>query len=209
MVKKMKYIAGLAILSLVAYNSVYFKKLNEVKAVVNAGKFDAVSFTTEFWNRELKPALTNGLELSYLIELLNKDPEKAFQNHSNALGIGNIRYFLVKGEGVVLSVNANDVVIQANAESQKLLVKLATEFVYGNEVRDALGLIDINEFDNITDFNNISAEINKKIRNEVIPPFLAEVREGKTVRFTGALELNKMHLNLNEIEVIPVALAVN
>jgi predicted lipoprotein len=56
------------------------------------------------------------------------------------------------------------------------------------------------------DFNNISAEINKIIRKEVIPSFKHRVKMGETVEFIGAVEFNQKHLNLSKIEIIPISL---
>lgn len=54
------------------------------------------------------------------------------------------------------------------------------------------------------DFNNVSAELNKIIREKVLPPFKQQAKKGNTVEFSGAVELNKEHLKLSDIEVIPV-----
>ena len=124
------------------------------------------------------------------------------------MGIGNIRYFLVKGEGQVLSINENDVTVLAVADSNKKAIRIATEFVFGNAIRDASGKIDINEFSNTMDFNSVSAEINKIIRSQVLPQFKAKVKKGDTVQFAGAIELNKEHLNVEDIELMPVQLKI-
>jgi predicted lipoprotein len=80
--------------------------------------------------------------------------------------------------------------------------------VYGNAVRDASGLIDINEFTNTTDLNNVSAEINNIIRKEVLPPFMAKMKKGDVISFYGAIELNKEHLKTDKIEIIPISLSI-
>jgi hypothetical protein len=58
------------------------------------------------------------------------------------------------------------------------------------------------------DFNNVSAEINKIVRAEVLPAFKKSVVKEDTVQFAGALELNKEHLNVGDIEIIPVELKI-
>ena len=87
-------------------------------------------------------------------------------------------------------------------------MRIATEYIFGNAVRDASGAIDINTFSNSMDFNNVSAEINRIIREKVIPPFRCKVKKGDRVEFTGAIELNQEHLKLDRIEVIPVSLKI-
>lgn len=83
------------------------------------------------------------------------------------------------------------------------------EYVFGNALRDAPGLIKINDFTNTMDLNNIAAEVDKIIRTEVLPPFKSSVKKGDTITFAGAFELNQEHINLDKIEILPVALKIN
>lgn len=206
MKKVLKYGAGILVLLVVLYNSVYFKKLDEVNA--SSSKFDAKTYARNYFNKKLIPSLNNAVEINQLLTLLQQNKDEAFEKYSHALGIGNIRYFLVKGEGPVTAINENDVEITARADTNQKPLSIATEFVFGNAIRDASGKIDINEFTNTMDFNNVSAEINKIVRGEVLPPFKASVKKGDTVQFAGAVELNKEHLNVEKIEIIPVQLKI-
>lgn len=202
MPKPIRYLLYVAVIALLAYNSVYFKKLDEVKAGSTA--FDAAGYARDFWEKKLTPGLSKAVDLTVLTALLKTDKEKAFTEHSHALGIGNIRYFLVKGEGIVNDVDENEVKLEAGGSE----VRIATEYIFGNAVRDASGAIDINAFTNSMDFNNVSAEINKLIRENVVPPFKSAVKKGDRVVFHGAIELNREHLQLNDVEIIPVSLQI-
>lgn len=202
MPKPIRYLLYIAVIALLAYNSVYFKKLDEVKAGTAA--FDAAGYAKDFWGKKLTPAFSKAVDLNTLTTLLKTDKEKAFKEHSHALGIGNIRYFLVKGEGIVSSVDENEVKLEAGEKE----VRIATEYIFGNAVRDASGAIDINAFTNSMDFNNVSAEINKLIREKVVLPFKSKVKKGDRVAFHGAIELNREHLQVNDIEIIPVSLQI-
>lgn len=206
MKKIVKYAVGIIVLIIVAYNSVYFRKLDEVKA--SSSKFDAKTYARNYFNNKLLPSLSNAVELNQLMFLLQTNKEQTFDKYGHALGIGNIRYFLVKGEGEVTSINENDVTVVAKPDTNQKTIRIATEFVFGNAIRDASGKIDINEFSNTMDFNNVSAEINKIIRAEVLPPFKKTVVKGDSVQFAGALELNKEHLDVEDIEVIPIQLKI-
>lgn len=208
MKKTLKYIIGLILIIIVAFNSVYFKKLDEMKAAASTD-FDAKSYARKYFNLKLVPALSNAIGLDQLLTLLQQDKEKTFDKYSHALGIGNIRFFLIKGEGEIISVNENDITIALKTDSSTKSMQIATEFVFGNAIRDASGLIDINEFKNTMDFNNVSAELNKIVRNEVLPPFKAAAKKGQMVQFSGAIELNRAHLNVDNIEVVPVSLKLN
>lgn len=206
MKKMVRYGVFLLIVAFLAYNSVYFKKLDEVKA--GTASFNARKYAEDFWIKKLTPALEKSAEAGQLLSLLRTDKDKAFKDHAHALGIGNIKYFLVKGTGKVTEVEENQVLIRVESEHEKPEMRIATEYVFGNAVRDASGTIDINEFSNSMDFNSVSSEINKIIREKVIPPFKSKVKKGDVVEFTGAIELNQEHLKLDNIEILPVSLKI-
>ena len=206
MKKMVRYGVFLLIFAFLAYNSVYFKKLDEVKA--GTASFNARKYAEDFWIKKLTPALEKSAEAGQLLSLLRTDKDKAFKDHAHALGIGNIKYFLVKGTGKVTEVEENQVLIRLDSARSKPEMRIATEYVFGNAVRDASGTIDINEFSNSMDFNSVSSEINKIIREKVIPPFKSKVKKGDVVEFTGAIELNQEHLKLDNIEILPVSLKI-
>lgn len=206
--KVVKYIVGIIAILVVAYNSVYFKKLDEVKAAATAKEFNAAQYAQTFWNNKLTPNLNKAIDISRLTAMLSTDAAKTFENYSHALGIGNLRYFLVKGKGEIAVVNEDEVVVSLQEDTTTHIVTIATEYIFGNAVRDATGLIDINEFSNTMDFNNVSAELNKIIREKVLPSFKSAVKKGDTIEFVGAIELNKEHLNLEKIEVVPIEIKI-
>lgn len=203
-----KYLIGLILIGFVGYLSVYFQKLDEVKAIKTSGEFNSAQYARTFWKEKLIPNLNQAVELQQLIQMLQSDLEKAFDTHSHALGIGNLRYFLVKGTATITSVNEDELVASFGQDADQQVIRIATEFIFGNAVRDATGLISINEFSNTMDFNNVSAEINKIIREEVLPGIKGQVKTGDQVAFVGAIELNKEHLNLTDIEVIPIEFSI-
>jgi len=204
--KSIKYTIAFVVVLFIGYHSVYFRKLDEVKAAVS-GNFDATTYTSDFWNKKLIPNLRKAVNMDTLITALKTQPEQTFKQYSHALGIGNIKYFMVQGEAEVVSVGENSTILKISGNNTKE-IEMLTEYVYGNEVRDASGLIPMTEFDNTMDFNSVSAAINKKIREEVIPPFKQKVKAGSLIKFFGAIELNQKYLNLNQIELIPIKLEI-
>lgn len=204
MKKGIKYSIVIAIVGIVIYSSVYFRPLDQKLAEGKEITFDAKSFVNGIWENELFAAYDSAPDLSDILDQLKSDPELTFELESKSLGIGNIGYFKVKGEGMVLSVNENNVMLLVGDQT----IELETEFIFGNAVRDASGLIQVNDYDKTSDFNLISETINDKIRSEVIPGFRAKVKKGNSVRFQGAIELNKAHLDLNQPEVIPVSIQI-
>jgi len=202
-----KYLLLIVAIGLVAYKSVYVKKLSDMKVATDE-KFDAVAFSKRLWEEKLAARLSNAVELETFIKTAQINPVDAFSKYTNALGIGNYRYALIKVEGLITDINEDDIMLQVKLGDSLMTTQLATEFIYGNAIRDASGLVDVKDFPNTMDLNNISEELNKMVRKTVLPPFKAAVRKGDKVIVTGAIEIHKEHIKWNELEIIPVRLQI-
>jgi len=202
MKKEIKYTIWVIVVLFLAYNSIYFKKLSEVKA--SDKKFDAAAYAKGLYAK--LPGITEkAIAFDQLVNEVNADKAKAFADYGHALAIGSTRFFMVKGSGVVKQLNESDVMLATTANNN---LRIATEFVFGNAVRDASGQVNLNDFTNTVDLSNISSEVDKIIRADVLPPFKSAVKKGDKVDFAGAVELNQEHLNLDDVELIPVSLNV-
>ena len=202
-----KYLLLILVVGLVAYKSIYIKKLSDLKAATSE-KFDAVSFSKNLWEEKLPAKLDSAVELATFIKAAQANPADAFSKYTNALGIGNYRYALVKAGGTVTEVNDDDITLQIKIGDSLMTAKLATEFIYGNAIRDASGLVDVKDFPNTMDLNNISEELNRMVRKTVLPPFKSSVKKGDKLIVTGAIEIHKEHIEWNELEIIPVQLQI-
>jgi len=205
--KYLKYLLLIVVIGLVAYKSVYIKKLSEIKAAIDE-KFDAVVFSKKLWEEKLPARVSDAVDLSIFIKAVQANPADAFSKYTNALGIGNYRYALIKTEGIVTNINEDDIALQVKLGDSLMTAKLATEFIYGNAIRDASGLVDVKDFPNTMDLNNISEELNKMVRKTVVPLFKAAVKKGDKVIVTGAIEIHKEHVKWSELEIIPVQLQI-
>jgi predicted lipoprotein len=206
--KVIKYLLLIVLIAFLGYKSVYFRKLDEVKAASSSKAFNATTFARNFYDTKLLLRTDSAVDLSVLISLLRSEPGQAFEKYSHALAIGNIRYFLVRGEGKVTSIGDYATAVELTDQSAKANINIATEFVYGNAIRDASGLLNLNDFGNTADFNSISENINSIVRNEVLPGFVAKAKPGIDVSFAGAIELNEKYLDIDSIEVIRIQLSV-
>jgi predicted lipoprotein len=205
--KRYRYLLlGIAIVVL-AYFSIEVKTLDEVKKSL-ATTFDAKAYARDFLDKKMAPVLPQAIALPELLSQLSQNKDKTFEQYSHAVSIGNLRNFLVQGEGKVTEIRENEVLLSLNNTEPEQIIHLATEFIYGNAIRDAAGLFDIKNFSNSNDINSIAAEINRIIRNEVIPPFRKQVKVGDTVQFIGALELNQARLNIQQLEILPIQLSL-
>lgn len=204
MSKTAKYTILALIIGVIGYNSVYFKKLSERKAAQKS--FDAAAYAKDLFEHRLPPVLAKSISFDELLASITSSPDLSFKQYGHSLTIGSSKFFMVKGKGKIEKIDESSVTLRTPANN---VFKISTEFVFGNDIRDAYGLIKLNDFTNTIDLSNISAEINKIVRTKVIPPFRNAVKEGDEVAFIGAIELNKVHLNLSDIELSPVSLAIN
>jgi predicted lipoprotein len=205
--KYIKYGLLIAVIGLLGYKSLYFEKLSTRKNTV-AAAFDVPVFSKKLWEEKMPVKIDSAIDLSVLIATINKDGEAAINKYTNALAIGNYRYALVKLNATVADVKEDEVVLSVPNDDSTLTVNLATEFIYGNAVRDASGVVAVKDFPNTADLNGISEELNKIIRATVLPSFKATVKKGDKINAVAAMELNKAHIHWQGIELLPLRLQI-
>jgi predicted lipoprotein len=206
--KFIKYVLLFLAIALVGYKSVYFRKLSEVSKTTS-DKFDAIAFSKKLWSERLPARLDSAVAFDSLRIAFAINRKNAFAQHSNSMGIGNYRYSLVKVVGQAEEINEDEIILAVKFGDDPVdRWTLATEYVYGNAIRDASGLLDIKDFSNTSELNSISEELNKMVRTTVLPAFKQQVKKGDQVEVTGAVEFNKEHFNLSHLEIIPVRLKI-
>lgn len=203
MIKNLKYITGILSVILIIFLSVEIKRLDNFSENKAVREFDLTSYIDNFWNNDLPSSIKNAPEITFLFDLLKEDPGRAFKDHSKILGISKTHYFLTQGKGVVKSVNDEDVTVEISNGTE---VKIAVDFIFGNAVRDGSGKVNIDDFLNMTDFNNVSIEINKLVRNNVASFLKKSAVHGLELEFAGAMEINEDNTALSDIRIIPVSL---
>ncbi len=207
MKKIIKYLLILLAIAVVGYKSVYFKKLSKVKKAATE-KFDAAAFAKKLWDEKLPAKLDSAVDLSILIKEVAADKETGLKKYSNALAIGNYRYALIKTRAVVSEVKEDEIFLQLTLPDSVINAVLATEYIYGNAIRDASGLVDIKDFPNTTELNGISEGLNKIVRTALLPAFKSTVKKGDKIDITAAIELNKEHIKWSGLELIPLRLQI-
>lgn len=188
---------------ILVYFSIEIRPLDEIKKANQ--KFDAKVFAKDFYDKTLPQAFDKAIEIKALVSAIQENKNKAFDDYSHAVSIGNVRNFLVRGEGKIIKINESDMMLESNG----LVYKMATEYIYGNAIRDASGQFDIKSFTNTEDINNIAAEINRIVRNSLIPNLKKQAKVGDAISFIGAIEMNQEHVKLDNIEVYPVKVMIN
>jgi predicted lipoprotein len=204
--KNLKYIIATVIVGILGYNSIYTKKISDLNKENAAINFDPTAYSKTFLLEKFPTVKNKAIAYSDLIAALQTDAKKVISTNGHAQDQQDIKYFLVKGEGVVTGIDDEHVIIKDASGNE---MKIATQFIFGNAARDCTGIISIDDFNNTMDLNNVSAEINKLIRTTVAGPFKEKVKKGDNVSFVGGLELNQSDIKTDKFEVIPMALEIN
>jgi predicted lipoprotein len=163
--------------------------LNAPSSTAKAVAFDATAYAATFWNDQLQPAaLTEGTDLATLVRDLRADPDAARTAHARTVGIGGRAYYVARGSGRIVGRERSALLVEPEG-APGMRVALRTGPVFGNTVRDASGLLEVNEFPGLTEFNALAAALNSLVEERVLPALAADLPEGATIAFTGAVEV--------------------
>jgi len=162
--------------------------LDEVQQKAASAVFDAERFVEDFWRDSLMPGSKKAIGLGKLIKAHEENPDEASKSYGNKLGLSPRTYYLVSVAGNVESIDETLIAIQPDEPGlPKVLVEIGP--VFGNVIRDASGDLNIGDFANTREFNEVSAAINAKIEEQVLPVFLEKSAAGRRVTLYGGIEL--------------------
>ncbi|WP_089259236.1 DUF2291 family protein [Maribacter sedimenticola] len=205
MKKPIKFFIITVTLVLVGYNSVYFESLDVKNTAKNAGVFNSVEFVDQFMGAKL-PNLP-ATDANELIGSLELDLVGFTAENGRKMGISNDYYFVVEGTGEVQAIEDEDVILSLIGNS-KNKIRIATDFIFGNTIREATAIANIGDFQNTMDFNAISVALNDKVRTTIVPSFSKEVNIKDTVYFKGGVKVNTKNPTLKNLRVIPLILNI-
>lgn len=205
MKKGTRYIITLLVVGLLAYNSVYFKPLDEVKASAEEKKFILVSFVDDLMDSRMEKV--RAISAPDFYTRMRSDFDELMDLEGKKLGVSNLRYFMIEGEGIVVAIEEENVVLKLDGVPNDSL-RIATDFIFGSTLRDASGLVSISDYASTMDFNNISVEINKQVRQKIVAPFIKEVNEGSKVAFVGAAAIDITTPVVKDLRMIPSKLEI-
>ena len=190
------------------YCSCHFERLDEAQKNRQQAEFNPQRYAEEFWRNKLLRSLDRAVDVKILFNAIAVDKNQAKRQYGRTVGIGDVYYYFVSGEGVVVEKTETNLLIDTAGTGPQGNIAIPIEFIFGNAIRNGSGLIDVNDFPNSQDFNNISAEINRIVTAKVIAPVIERIEKGKTVGFVGCAEIMDEETDLNPMTVVPVELEV-
>lgn len=201
MSKFLKYTLGILAIVLLIYFSLDIQNLEKHQESIEPAGFNPIHYSIKFWNDSLPTCIANAVEIRTLLNLLSEEPTSAFEKYGKKLGISSTYYFITKGEGTIEKVDDEFLILMLDDENR---IIIATDFIFGNAVRDGSGKVDINDFLNMTDFNNVSVAINKLVKEKVVYQLRNSAIVGKKLEFAGAMEISEKNIDPSSALLIPV-----
>jgi predicted lipoprotein len=192
-----KYIFLSILVAFLGYNSVYFKKLSEIKNQ-KLSTFDFNAYADSLYYRGILTQ-SKPIALNALVSQINSNQENTFKTYGNRLGIGNSTFFMVETKGKI--VNMEDGKIKLNT-AENGVITVDTKYIFGNAIRDASGLVKLTDFKTNADFNKVSEALNTIIREKALPSTIQKLKIGDGILVTGALKLSKKEIL--SLEILPV-----
>lgn len=208
MKKSLKYILLLLAVAVVGYKSVYVEKLSTHNTRTAKKELDVKAFVRQLWEKEFPAKIDSAVSLPVLIQAVTVNKAEALAEYTHALAIGNYRYALVTSKVVVKEVREDDILLAVQSGDSTITMKLATEFIYGNAIRDASGLVQVKDFPNTADLSSISEALNGIVRTELVPAIKGKIKTGAELELVAAIELNQQHLRWNDLELYPVRIKI-
>ena len=182
--------------------------LEEAKRKTATEHFNPKEFSERFWNERLLKSLDHAVDAATLVAAIDQNPENAKRQYGRQLGLSSVYYYFAKGEGRIVAINHNEIVLELSGARSNTDLMLVTANVSGNAVRDATGLIDVNSFPNSREFNQIATELNQRVEATVLPPFRQQAVVGATVMFVGCVQIEDEANDLHPLKLIPIQASI-
>lgn len=183
----------------------HFVSLKDARQQLAAGIFNAQDYVAAFWQGPLTDLRAQAVDAGTLLEALQEDRLEAAQQYGHRLGLSNKASYFVAGQGHIVAVE-EDLVSISLEEGTPASIHVEMGPVFGNAIRDGSGLLSIGDFANTQEFNALSAEINRRVEEEVFPLLRAQGTVGKALRFAGGVELSDSGAVPESLTLVPVTI---
>jgi len=167
---------------------------------------DIGRLAADFWNEHLAVPSVPPTDARALLEALNQDPTAAGQRYGRRPGIGGPMFYLVAGEGRVISTDRAGVWLDLGVGGPVRTV-LQTGPIFGSALRDATGLLHPQDFSSF-EFNELGARLNRLSETRGEAPLRSAVQAGSRVQFLAAARLNDTMGDAPVLKLAPIRVRV-
>lgn len=166
---------------------------------------DITSYIEKLWTERLPEAAENAASVHDVLAIASTDPARARKEYGREVGLGGPTFFFLQGSGRIKSVDEDECLVIIEGQSQPILLEIG--ILLGNAVRDATGLVNVDEFPNSQEFNRLSAELNERCESQVISPVRDSLVVGTFVEFVGCCEVRNNN-DFDPLKLVPVQLTL-
>lgn len=168
------------------------------------GEFNADRFAETFWSNTLLRSPGQAVNADTLLAAIRVDPAAARKKFSRSVGLSDAYFYFLSGTGRVLSVSDGEISLAVTDSATNAEIILATGPLFGNAIRDGTGLINVNDYANSQDFNDIAAALNRIVETRVLPDLRTQAAVAKRIHFAGCVEVDDESADLHPLRVVPV-----
>ena len=181
--------------------------LEQAAKAKEAAVFDPKKFSETFWSGQLPHALSKAIPAEVLLLTIQTNAAEAKQKFSRSVGVSESYTYFVSGKGRVLSATDDEVLLAVTSSATNAEVSLQLGLLFSSVVRDAPGLLNVNDYPSSQDFNAISEALNRVVEERVQPEVRALAKAGATIEFVGCAEVNDESTDLQPLKVVPIQVA--
>ena len=160
-------------------------------------------FVEEFWRGALRRG-EGVVDISTFWNAVAKDSAAAKAQFGRQVGLGGAWYFCVQGSGTIDTIEKHQCLISILGSSQKACLKLGV--IVDNTVRESIG-VNVSDFANSQDFNELSSLLNQRIEKEIIAPNKPHLSPGAAVSFVGCAKI-RTDDDLDPLCLVPIHLQI-
>jgi len=143
----------------------------------------------KFWRERLQPSAAQAPDAAAVLAAVRADFQGGLDRYAHKVGLGGLAYLFVSGEGRVVRKDANQVLVAlGNGDPGQPVVALQTGPVFGNAVRDGTGLLSVNDFPSLDEYNALAAELDGLVEARVLPVLRDHAVVGGRVAFAGCAQ---------------------
>lgn len=204
--RAVRWIVGIALAAAICWRFPLFHvvPLKTVTAEKLAATFNPTQFAELFWTNQLPAAFDKAVKADVLLPAIQSDAAAAKKKFARSLGLSDGYFYFVSGTGRVLAVTDDEVSLVVTTGASQPEVTLQTGLLFGNTVRDGTGLLNVNDYPDSQNFNDISAALNHLVETRVLPDLRARAKIGATISFVGCAEVADEATDLKPLKVIPL-----
>jgi predicted lipoprotein len=217
---------GIVAAVLVGTTGVTVVRIEDDDEIAQSGAFDAVTYVDEIWPDVVSTIEGEAVDLADVLSAIEPD-ENGMAPKDQLVAVAEEHGLITAGEAHVYKVEAVGTVVEVDTSSSTGTLQLQVEGYDGpitvnvyigprvrsddSSVRDSVEFISFGDFRDQTEYGRVAAEINARVREDVLASLDPENLVGQQLTVHGALTIrtfNLLSIDVAEVNVVPISIEV-